>query len=52
MISIVILTLNDNAVAFNLDILCVGDQRKVKMLSDLRTYLSGVTVDSLTTSND
>ena len=52
MISVLILTLNNYAVAFNLDILRVRDDRNVKMLGNLRAYLSGIAVDRLTAGDD
>ena len=52
MITIIIYTLNYYAVPINLDFLCIRDNRKTKMLSDLRTNLSGITIDSLTTCNN
>ena len=41
-------TLNNNLVAILLDTGNVGNLRDVQLLSDLRTNLSGITVDSLT----
>ena len=52
MISVIILSLNDNLVAFNLKILCIGDDRKLEMLSNLRSNLCGITIDCLTSGND
>ena len=52
MVTILILSLNDNRITLNLDILCIRDDRKSKMLSDLRTNLSSITIDSLTTCDD
>ena len=52
MISVIILSLNDNLVSFNLEILCIGDDRKLEVLSDLGTNLCGISVDCLTSGDD
>ena len=52
MISVIILSLNDNLVSFNLEILCIGDDRKLEVLSDLGTNLCGIAVDCLTSGDD
>ena len=52
MITIVILSLNDEAVALNLDALCVRDADETEMLSYLRTNLSRIAIDSLTACDD
>ena len=48
MISVVILALYDYLVAFDLDILGIGDHRDLQMLRDLGANLRGIAVDSLT----
>ena len=48
MISVLILTLYDHIVAVDLNILRVGNHRKVKMLCNLRSHLCGIAVDCLT----
>jgi hypothetical protein len=52
MISVLILTLNDYGISLNLDILSIRDYRKSKMLSDLWSYLCGITIDSLTSCDN
>ena len=54
MITVVILTLYGNLLCsfVNLDIHSVGYYGQTKVLSDLGTNLSGITVDSLTTGDD
>ena len=52
MVTVIILTLNDYAVSIYLDLLCIRDNWKSKMLSDLRTNLSCITIDSLTACDD
>ena len=37
MISVIILTLNDNAVSLDLQVLCIGDNRNIQMLGNLMT---------------
>ena len=44
MISVIILTLYDNAVAVNLDLLSIGDYRDAEMLGDLGSYLCGMII--------
>ena len=45
MVSVLILTLNNNIVSIDLDVLCVGNNRKSQMLCDLRSPTSGITID-------
>ena len=55
MITIIILTLNYDvflSFVYFTNLLSVADYRKAKVLGDLRTYLSGIAIDSLTASND
>ena len=52
MVTVIILTLNDYAVSIYLDLLCIRDNWKSKVLSDLRTNLSCITIDSLTAAED
>ena len=52
MISVVILTLYDHAVAFDLDILCIADNRDIQMFGDLRANLRGIAIDRLTACDD
>ena len=52
MVTVIILTLNDYAVSIYLDLLCIRDNWKSKMLSDLRTNLCSITIDSLTSCDD
>ena len=52
MISVLILTFNNYAVAFNFDILRVRNNRNVKMLGNLRANLRCIAVDRLTAGND
>ena len=52
MISVIELTLNDYAVAFHFDFLCIGDNRDSQMFGNLRSYLCGITIDSLTACDD
>jgi len=52
MISIIVLTLNNNAVTFYLNILCIGNYWNIQMLRNLWSYLSGITINSLTTCDD
>ena len=54
-ISVVVLTLNNDVLLslVNLyDLLSVGNYRDLKMLGDLRTYLSGIAIDRLTAGDD
>ena len=52
MVSVLVLTLYDHAVALDLDVLGVADNRKAKVLGDLRTNLCGISIDRLTASDD
>ena len=52
MISVIILSLNNNLVSLYFQILCIGDHRDSEMLSDLGTNLSGISVDCLTSGDD
>ena len=54
MISIIILTLNrDGLLRFiNRNLLCVGNQRQVQVLGNLRANLCGIAIDSLTSGKD
>ncbi len=52
MISVLILTLNNNAVSLNFDILCIRNYRNTQMFGNLRPNLCRVTVNSLTSGNN
>ena len=52
MISVVKLALNNNAVAVNLNILRIGDNRNSEMLCNLRANLSGIAVYCLAACDD
>ena len=52
MVSVLVLTLNNDIFSIDLDVLCVGNNRKSQMLCDLRSYLSGITIDRLTSGDD
>ena len=48
MVTVLILTLNDYAVTFHFDILCIRDNRNIQVLGNLWTNLCSITIDSLT----
>ena len=52
MISVLILALYNYAVALDLDVLRIRNDRNVKMLGDLRANLCSITIDCLTAGND
>ena len=52
MIAILILALNNNTVAFDLEILGIADVGQSQMLGDLRADLSRIAIDSLTAGDD
>ena len=52
MISVVKLTLNDHAVTLDLDLLRIGNNRDSQMLGNLRSNLSGISVNRLTARDD
>ena len=52
MISVIILSLYDNAVSLYLQLLGIGNYRDSKVLGKLRAYLCGISVDCLTACDD
>ena len=48
MISVFVLTFNNYAVAFNLDILRIRNNGNIEVFGNLRTYLCGISIDRLT----